>query len=136
MEPLPEIIADEAQLDDVLTTPSQALSDYITQLESPLIILGAGGKMGPTLAALAQRAARKANHALEVVAVSRFSNSTAKDWLGEHQVETIAVDLMDSNSWKHLPDSNNVINLVGQKFGTTGNPGQTWAINTIIPAAA
>ncbi len=136
MKPLPETIADEAQLDDVLTTPSQALLDYITQLESPLIILGAGGKMGPTLAARAQRAAITANHSLEVVAVSRFSDPAAKDWLEERQVKTIAVDLMNSNCWKNLPDSNNVINLVGQKFGTTGNPGQTWAINTIIPTAA
>jgi len=136
MEPLPKIIADEARLDDVLTTPSQALSKYITQLESPLIILGAGGKMGPTLAALAQRAAKKANHLLEVVAVSRFSDPAAKNWLEERQVKTIAVDLMDSNSWEDLPHSNNVINLVGQKFGTTGNPGQTWAINTIVPTSA
>ncbi len=136
MESLPEIIADETQLDDVLTMPSQALCDFITRVESPLIILGAGGKMGPTLAAKAQRAAMKANHSLEVVAVSRFSDPAVKGWLEKRQVKTIAVDLMNSNCWKDLPDSNNVINLVGQKFGTTGNPAQTWVINTIVPAAA
>ncbi len=136
MEPHPETIANEAQLDDALTKPSQALCDFITRLKSPLMILGAGGKMGPTLAAQAQRAAMRANHSLEVVAVSRFSDQAARDWLEEHQIKTIAADLLDGGSWKDLPDSNNVINLVGQKFGTTGNPGQTWAINTIVPAAA
>lgn len=136
MNPLPDIIADEAQLDDVLTSPSAVLCEFITKVKSPLVVLGAGGKMGPSLAVLAQRAALRANHPLEVVAVSRFSDQAAKAWLEKRQVKTIAADLLDTDSWKELPDSGNVINLVGQKFGTTENPGQTWVINTTVPSVA
>ncbi len=136
MNPLPDIIADEAQLDDVITTPSNALCEFITQISSPLVILGAGGKMGPSLAVLAHRAAQTAGHQLEVVAVSRFSDANAKAWLEERGVRAIAADLLDNDSWVGLPDTENVINLVGQKFGTTDNPGQTWVINTLVPAAA
>jgi nucleoside-diphosphate-sugar epimerase len=33
-----------------------------------------------------------------------------------------------------LPASRNVIFMAGQKFGTTGNPAQTWAMNVYLPA--
>ncbi len=136
MEPLPEIIADEAQLDDVLTTPSSALRKFITQVKSPLVVLGAGGKMGPTLAVRAKHAADLMGHPLEVIAVSRFSDAESKNWLEMNGVQTHATNLLNSDSWSSLPDSGNVIFLVGQKFGTSSDPGPTWATNTLVPAAA
>ena len=78
MNPLPDIILDEAQLDTVLTEPSAELKEFISQISSPLIILGAGGKMGPTLAVLAKHAADLAGHPLEVIAVSRYSNDATR----------------------------------------------------------
>ena len=132
---LPDIIADEVQLDKMLTEPLVALREFITQIASPLVVLGAGGKMGPTLAVLAKHAADLAGHPLEVVAVSRFSDEASKDWLEQNGVQTLSADLLDNASWASLPDSDNVINLVGQKFGTSNDPGRTWVINTLIPAA-
>ena len=132
----PEIIRDEAALDAALTHPSPALRDFISQVNSPLVILGAGGKMGPTLAVLAKHAADLTGHPLEVIAISRFSNDVTRQWLENNGVQTHTADFAEASIWPKLPDSKNVIYLVGQKFGTNDNPGLTWAMNTLVPAYA
>jgi nucleoside-diphosphate-sugar epimerase len=133
---LPEHIETEDALDEVLTRPMPALVESIKALTSPLIILGAGGKMGPTLAVLARRAADAAGHPLDIVAVSRFSDARKRDWLEARQVRTIACDLMARDAFAGLPDTDNVIYLVGLKFGTAQDPATTWASNTLVPAYA
>ncbi|WP_207399374.1 NAD-dependent epimerase/dehydratase family protein [Bremerella alba] len=129
-------IQDEDQLDHWLTTPSEALIRFMGTLRGNLLILGAGGKMGPTLAARAQFAAAKAQADLRVIAASRFSDNRSKQWLNANGVQTETVDLLDRKSIEQLPDADNVIFLVGSKFGTSANPSQTWMANTIVPANA
>jgi nucleoside-diphosphate-sugar epimerase len=131
---LPTYIESEPELDSILAHPAPALVSFIRKVSSPLVILGAGGKMGPTLAALAKRASEQASHPLEVIAVSRFSDSSSKTWLEEQKIKTIACDLLDRNAVFDLPDSQNIISLVGLKFGTSDNPATTWAMNTLVPA--
>jgi nucleoside-diphosphate-sugar epimerase len=131
---LPEQIETVEALDDILTEPQPALVEYMTTLTSPLVILGAGGKMGPTLARLARRAAEASGHPLEIVALSRFSDAQSRQWLEIHGVKTLSCDLFDRDALKALPESENVIYLVGMKFGTSRNPAATWAANTVIPA--
>ncbi len=135
-KPLPEWIETEEDLDEVLTRPSPALVDFIRTLTGRLVILGAGGKMGPTLAVLAQRAAQAAGHPLEVVAVSRFSDPQSRRLLEAYGVHTHAGDLLQATDLAQLPDAANVIYLVGMKFGTAQDPARTWAINCLAPAAA
>lgn len=130
---LPDLIDSESQLDEILTSPSEGLLDSIVRLESPLVILGAGGKMGPTLAALAKRAAEAAGHDLEVVAASRFGNQAARRWLEDRQVTTRIADVFDREQLAELPDSANVVYLVGMKFGTATDPVPTWITNTLGP---
>jgi len=126
----------ETELEDALTRPRPVLVEFIRSLQDPLVILGAGGKMGPTLAVLARRAADAAGHRLRIVAVSRFSDELAKARLEKSGVETCEADLLERDAFKRLPDSQNVIYLVGLKFGTAQNPSLTWAINTLVPAFA
>jgi dTDP-4-dehydrorhamnose reductase len=134
-EPYPPAgIEDEAELDEVLTRPSPLLVEFIRSVSNPLVILGAGGKMGPTLAVRAKRAAQAANHELQVIAVSRFTDASARRWLERHGVATISADLLCRDELGKLPDSSNVVHLVGLKFGTQQNPSLTWAVNTIAPA--
>jgi len=133
---MPEPINTEAELEDALTQPRPELIEFIRSVSSPLIILGAGGKMGPTLAVLARRAAEVAKHPLEIIAVSRFSDAGAREWLERRGVRTCPADLLDRDCVQKLPDSANVIYLVGLKFGTTANPSLTWAVNTLAPAHA
>jgi nucleoside-diphosphate-sugar epimerase len=126
-------IETEEQLDDVLTRPSARLIEFIKSVSSPLLLLGAGGKMGPTLAALARRAAEEAKHPLEVIAVSRFSDPQAREWVEKRGVRATSCDLFNARDIEKLPDATSVIYLVGLKFGTAKNPSATWAANTIIP---
>ena len=133
---LPERITTEAELEEILTRPSPKLIEFIKELSSPLVILGGSGKMGPTLAMLARRAADEARHPLRIVAVSRFSNAEVRTILEKKGIETISADLLDPSSYEKLPDSENVIYLVGMKFGTSDKPYLTWATNTIGPLYA
>lgn len=131
--PPPALIENEEQLDELLTRPRAELVKFIRQVRSPLLVLGAGGKMGPTLAVLARRAAAAAGHDLRVLAVSRFSNAAARAWLESRGVATISCDLFRREDLGQLPDASDIIYLVGMKFGTSENPALTWAANTIIP---
>ena len=131
---LPDVILTEPDLDDYLTRPRQVLKDFIRTVSSPLVILGAGGKMGPTLAVLAKRAAQEAGHALDVIAVSRFSDESPRRWLDHHGISTRIADLLNRTAVQALPESANVVSLIGLKFGTSQNPAQTWAVNTVASA--
>jgi nucleoside-diphosphate-sugar epimerase len=134
MQALPDRIDTEEQLNELLTRPRAALVEFIKTVPSPLLILGAGGKMGPTLAVLAKRAASTAGHPLEVIAVSRFSDPNARAWLEARQVRTIACDLLDAQAVRELPDADALLYCVGLKFGTAQDPAATWAMNTLVPA--
>lgn len=131
---LPEVIESEEALDKLLTQPRAELVTFIKSVRTPLVILGAGGKMGPTLAVLARRAAETAGHKLDVIAVSRFSNAEARRWLEERGVQTLSCDLYDAEALRKLPSAEDVVFLVGHKFGTTQSPAITWAANTLVPA--
>jgi nucleoside-diphosphate-sugar epimerase len=124
----------EEELDDLLTRPRPVLVEFIRSLQSPLLILGAGGKMGPTLAWLARRAAEAAGHALDIIAVSRFADEQARHWLEARGVQTRRIDLLDREALQTLPVAANVIYLVGRKFGTSLDAARTWASNTLVPA--
>lgn len=130
---LPERIECETQLDELLTTPSTALVEVFRTLADPLIILGAGGKMGPSLALLARRAAQQAQSQVRIVAASRFSDPDSRAELEKGGVETYSADALDRDQLAKLPDSANVVYLVGMKFGTSSDPLPTWATNTIAP---
>ena len=90
--------------------------------------------IAPTLAVLARRAADAAGHPLDVLAVSRFSDEPSRRWLEARGVRTLSIDLLDRSAVGGLPDAENVLYLVGLKFGTAQDPASTWAVNTLVPA--
>lgn len=114
-------------------TPSLQLLDDIAKIEGDILILGAGGKMGPAMAKLAKEAIDKAGLTKKVIAVSRFSDIEAEKELNNHGVETIKADLLNKKELEALPEVPNVIYLVGHKFGTVGNEPYTWAMNSFLP---
>lgn len=130
----PDSFPTEADLDEFLTRPRPVLVEFMRTLAGPLVVLGAGGKMGPTLAVLARRAADQARAPLAITAVSRFSNQAARSWLESRGVRTISSDLLDRRCLTELPEAAAVVYLVGLKFGTSRNPSLTWAVNTLVPA--
>ena len=127
---LPERIEDAQHLEDVLTTPDAALAQDLARLDGDILILGVGGKMGPTLAGLARRTAP----GKRIIGVARFSEQGLEERLRRAGIETIACDLLDREALAALPEVTNVVFMAGRKFGTAGQAHLTWAMNVLMPA--
>ena len=123
-------IADVAALEELLARPSEALIADLARLDGDILVLGAGGKMGPTLAWMARRAAS----AKRVVAVARFSEAGLREALEKRHIETIACDLLERRAVERLPQFANVVFMAGRKFGAEGDLPLTWAMNVHVPA--
>src|SRR5690348_17034273 len=130
----PEHIANIQQLDDLLSSPSPGVVETLGKLDGDILILGVGGKMGPTLARMAARASQEAGVKRRVTGVARFSNKSLPDWLVRHGVEPLAADLLDPSQVERLPESANVVVMTALKFGASQRPADTWAVNCWLPA--
>ncbi len=127
-----DTIADLDSLRAELSRPSDALVRSISQLDGDILLLGAGGKMGPSLALMSMRATAAAGARRRIIAVSRFSNTEEHDNLKAAGIETIRGDLSDPQFVRALPEARNVLYLVGMKFGAAGAPAETWATNVYV----
>jgi len=121
------------QLEDIMSYPTKDVVNAMSELEGDLLILGVGGKMGPTLAKLAKRAIDNSNINSKVIGVSRFSVHGINKELRKSGIETITCDLLDDDQLFKLPDTPNVVFMAGRKFGSTDNKSLTWAMNTYLP---
>ena len=124
-----DLIETESQLIERMTRPSPQVVEAVRALDGDILILGVGGKMGPTLAELLVRAGCTG----EVVGVARFSDRAVEENLQGVGVRTVRADLLEEGSLANLPDAPNVFLLAGFKFGATGKETMTWAMNTWLP---
>lgn len=123
-----------ADLEDQLSQPTPGVLETLATLEGDVMVLGAGGKMGPTLARMVRRGFEALGQTTRKVhAVSRFSNAAAAEELRNQGVEVISCDLLDRTAVQALPDVPNIIFMAGQKFGTQDAPELTWVMNTLVP---
>ncbi|WP_426958680.1 NAD-dependent epimerase/dehydratase family protein [Muricoccus radiodurans] len=127
---LPARFGTTEEVDAFLSRPSRALAADLAALDGDIIVLGVGGKMGPTLARLARNAAP----GKRIIGVARFSEAGLRESLEANGVETIACDLMDRSALEALPRARNVIFMAGRKFGAAGDQPLTWAMNSHLPA--
>jgi nucleoside-diphosphate-sugar epimerase len=127
------MISTEAQLEDVLSTPSAADAQAMAALDGDLLILGISGKMGPSLAHRARRACDAAGVKKRIIGVARFSNPATRGLLEGWGIEVIAADLLEPGALANLPDAPNVVYMAARKFGATGNESLTWAMNSFLP---
>jgi len=123
------LIETEEQLEDIMSSPTPEVVKAMAELDGDLLILGVGGKMGPTLARLARRSINKAR----VIGVSRFSTPGLQADLNQVGVETIPCDLLNEAALQKLPEVPNVVFMAGRKFGSSGNEALTWVMNTYLP---
>jgi dTDP-4-dehydrorhamnose reductase len=130
MGPWPARIADEAVLEEVMSRPDPALVADLVPAPGDLLVLGAAGKMGPTLCRLAKRA----DPARRVIAVARWSEPGLRERMEGWGIECLAADLMDDAALAALPDAPNLVFMAARKFGSTGNEALTWAMNVLLPA--
>lgn len=121
-------VSNEEQLEELLARPTPADVEAAAQLSGDVVVLGAGGKMGPSLLHRLRRAAAEAGRPLRISAVTRSGQTFGPG------IEPIAADLLQRAHVQALPDAANVIYMVGRKFGSTGNEALTWAVNTYTPA--
>jgi nucleoside-diphosphate-sugar epimerase len=124
------ISMDERGLEDRLSEPCAASREMLGHIDGDVAVLGAGGKMGPTLTMMLKKAAPDKR----VYAVSRFSDKQVKGRIEESGVEIVEADLLDESVYRRLPDVPNVFYLAGMKFGASGNQPLTWAMNVYMPA--
>jgi len=121
---------DERGLENLLSEPTEETRRAVAGLVGDIAVLGAGGKMGPTMAMML----KKASGGRQVYAVSRFSSKDARARLEQSGIKTIEADLLDESQYGVLPDAENVFFLAGMKFGAAGNQPLTWAMNVFLPA--
>ena len=129
----PDTISDEMVLDEMLSQPSPQLIEQLGAGTGDLVVLGAGGKMGPTLARMAHRAFEAASRNGSVIAVSRFSDPAVRESLRGLGIRTCVGDLLDRDFLAGLPDAPDVVFMAGRKFGSTGAEHLTWAMNAYLP---
>jgi nucleoside-diphosphate-sugar epimerase len=127
---LPKRFDNVEAVEDFMTTPSDALISDLARTPGDIMVLGVGGKMGPTLARLAKRAAP----AKRVMGVARFSEPGVREALVKAGVEPISADLLDRTALEKLPQAPNIVFMAGRKFGATGDVPLTWAMNVHVPA--
>jgi nucleoside-diphosphate-sugar epimerase len=126
MVDLPARFADVEALEEFMTRPSPDLQRDLAGIDE-IMVLGVGGKMGPTLARLARRAGKR------VIGVARFSEKGLREKLAGWGVECLACDLLDREQLELLPRTKHVVFMAGHKFGASGNPSLTWAMNVGVP---
>ena len=127
---------DEAALEELLSRPTPPVVQAMADLEGDLMIVGAGGKVGPTLARLALRASQAAGVRRRVIAVARLPDSAVRASLVRDGMDIVECDLFDRDQVARLPEVPNVVYMVGQKFGTAEDQPRTWAVNAYLPAVA
>lgn len=133
MAALPLRFDDVEALESFMSEPTPGLVADLARVDGDIIVLGVGGKMGPTLARMARRAAP----GRRVIGVARFSDTTLAASLERHGVECIACDLLDRHALERLPNVadgvRNVVFMAGHKFGAAGNASLTWMMNVGVP---
>jgi nucleoside-diphosphate-sugar epimerase len=127
---LPARFKDVEALEEFMTAPDAELVNDLASVPGDIMLLGVGGKMGPTLARLAKRAAPERR----IIGVARFSEPGLRDRLDADGIETIACDLLDRSAVEKLPKPPNIVYMAGRKFGASGDTSLTWAMNVLVPA--
>lgn len=128
-QPLPATVASLDVLEELLSRPTPELVAELSALDGDIMILGAGGKIGPSMARMARRACPDKT----VYAVARFSDTGLADKLEADGIRVVKADLIDRVAVDALPDAANVMYLAGHKFGASGAPSLTWAMNSFMP---
>jgi len=134
MQNIPETIRNEEELEAFLATPYAATADMMKRLDGDIMVLGAGGKMGPSLTRLAKQACRDAGVDKRVIGVSDVFDEEVRKGLDSDGIETIVCDLIDPAAVEKLPRAKNIVFMAGRKFGDEGTEALTWVVNVVVPA--
>src|SRR5690606_21198669 len=132
-ESLPAMISDVEELEELLSRPTDQAIRTLSNLPGDVMLLGAGGKMGPTLARMCRRASDAADTSRRIIAASRFSRQETVESLQAGGIDVLRGDLLDPTFVNTRPPVPHVIFMVGVKFGTSSDTSATWAMNAYVP---
>lgn len=134
-EPIPagDSIRDVARLEERLSEPPDGVLETMGRLDGDILVLGAGGKIGPTLARMARRASDAAGVRRRVIGVEREATAEMRRQFDAHGVELIRCDMLDRKQLEALPEVPHVVYMAAMKFGSTGQEPLTWALNVYLP---
>lgn len=128
------LINDEDELDELLSEPQSATVEMMRRMEGDFMVLGIGGKMGPTLGRMIVKALRAAGVSRRVYGVSRFSDPALTVKLENMGIACLPCDLLNPEEVGRLPVVRNIIYMAGRKFGKVGTDYLYWAMNAVAPA--
>ena len=126
-------IRDVAELQRLLSQPTEGVIETMRRLEGDILVLGAGGKIGPTLCRMARRASDAAGTPRRVIGVERNATPEMQAEFQSHGLELIGCDMLDRAGLNQLPEAPNVIYMAAMKFGSSGQEALTWALNVYLP---
>lgn len=131
---LPPAPCTAANIEAFLSEPSAAVLNVVKDLNGPVLLLGAGGKMGLHLSLMLRKAADAiGRNDLRIIAVSRFRSHRDTDAFTSAGLETIPCDLSDEAALRALPEAATVFFLAGVKFGTASSPQLLEQMNVTVP---
>lgn len=126
-------IPDEDALEDLLSEPTPGVVESLSRVDGDLVVLGVGGKMGPSIARMARRASDEAGVVRKIHGIARFSDPSIADALARWGIEPIQADLLEPGALERLPEAPNVLYMAAMKFGATDQSPRTWAMNCLLP---
>lgn len=129
----PDTISSMAELEDLLSVPGTETIEMFSGIDGDMMILGIGGKIGPSLGRMIRRACEKAGVEKRIYGVSLFESEQQRKEMEDYGIETIHGDLLDLNFMNSLPKVKNIFFLAGMKFGSEENIALTWAVNSHMP---
>jgi nucleoside-diphosphate-sugar epimerase len=118
---------------DFMTDPSEILVMSVSQLDGDILVLGGSGKMGKELVGLIRNADLISGHTRNIHVASTFSNQEDVEIFKSMKVDILKGDLADEEFINGLPVVQNVIYMLGYKFGSRSDWRKTFHINSIVP---
>ncbi|MDZ7620660.1 MAG: epimerase, partial [Patescibacteria group bacterium] len=106
-----ERITSIEQLEELLSRPTPEVVEAMGRLEGDLLLLGACGKIGPTLARMARRASDEAGVPRRIIGVGRNTPPDVQESFRRQNIELLQCDMLDRDQLAGLPEVPNVIYL-------------------------
>lgn len=130
---VPDLPCQAEHIDAFISTPSARTMATVRDIKGPVLVLGAGGKMGLHLCRMLKEAFLRQGKENPVIAVSRFTSLRDREAYTCCGIEAMVGNLTDQSVVDSLPDCDTVFYLVGAKFGTQDNPELLQQINVEVP---
>ena len=117
----------------MLSRPTPGVIETLGRIDGDILVLGVGGKIGPSLARMAKRASKAAGTRRRVIGVARFSTAGLQEELESQGIDTVRSELLEREQLAALPNAPNVPLPSRHEVRHLGQEATTWARNVYLP---